>query len=112
MQGLPIDFRFNADPLALKLVTHKKIVFRAGTGSCLPRLKCKQNAHCVAVTDLFVLINVTTMKARCSSVQFMSATEKETKNNGIIKKRNKMALCETKWHNNNGFHLTDAIFKT
>ena len=83
-----------ADPVALKFVTHNKIVFRAGTGSCLPRLKCKRNARCVVVTDSFVLINVSTMKARCSPVQFMSATEKETKNNGIIKKQNKMALYE------------------
>ena len=25
----PVDFRFNADPVALKLVTQNKIVFRA-----------------------------------------------------------------------------------
>ena len=99
MPGRPVDFHINADPVALKLVTHNKIVFRAGTGSCLPRLKCKRNARCVAVTDLFVLINVSTMKARCSPVQFMSATEKETKNNGIRMKQNKMALYEKKWHN-------------
>ena len=84
MRSRPVDFRFNADPLALKLVTHNKIVFRAGTGSCLPRLKGKRNAYCVAVTDLFVLIHVSTMKARCLSDQFMSATEKETKQNGIM----------------------------
>ena len=89
----PVDFCFNADPLALKLITHNKIVFRAGRGSCLPRLQCKRNARCVTVTDLFVLIKVSTMKARCSPVQFMSATEKETKSNGIIKKRNKK-----QWH--------------
>ena len=92
MRGRLVDFRFNGDPLALKLVTHNKIVFQAGMGSCLLRLKCKWNARCVAVTDWFVLINVSTMKVRCSPVQFMSATEKETKNSGIINKRNKMAL--------------------
>ena len=74
------------------LVTNKKIVFRAGTGSCLQRLKCKRNARCVAVTDSFVLINVSSMKARCSPVRFMAATEKETYNNEIIKKPNKRAL--------------------
>ena len=37
MRGRPVDFRFIADPVALKLVTHNKIMFRAGTGSCLPR---------------------------------------------------------------------------
>ena len=90
MWGRPVDFRFNADPVALKLVTHSKIVFRADTGLCLSRLKCKRKACCVAVTDSFTLINVSTMTARCSPVQFMAA--KETKNNGIIKKQSKWAL--------------------
>ena len=54
MRGLPVDFRFNIDPVALKLLTHTKIVFRAGTGSCLPSLKCTRNALCVVVTDSFV----------------------------------------------------------
>ena len=58
MRGLLVDFRFNADPVALKLLIHTKIVFRAGTGSCLPSLKCTRNALCVAVTDSFVLTNV------------------------------------------------------
>ena len=75
MRGLPVDFRFNADLVALKLLTYTKIVFRAGTGSCLPSLKCTRNALCVAVTDSFVLKNVFTVKARCSPVQFMVSTK-------------------------------------
>ena len=62
VRGRPVDFRFNTDPVALKLVTHT--------------------------------INVSTMKARCSLVQFMAA--KETKNNCVIKKQSKMALYEKK----------------
>ena len=93
MRGQSVHFRFNADPLPLKSVTQNKIVFRPGMGSCLPRLKCKWNARCVAVTDSFVLINVSTMKARCLPVQFMSATEKETKNDGIIKKLKRFLLA-------------------
>ena len=88
--GRPDDFHFNADPIALKLVTLNKIVFRVGMGSCLARLKCKRNACYVAVTDSFVLINVSTKRARCSSIQFMAA--KETKSKGTIKKQSKMAL--------------------
>ena len=53
LRGRPVDFRFNADPVALKLVTHNKIVFRADAGLCLSKLKCKRNARCVAVTDSF-----------------------------------------------------------
>ena len=104
VRSQPIDFRFNADPVALKLVAHNNtIVFRDGTGSCLIRLKCKRNARYVAVTDSFLLINVSTMKVLCSPAQqFMAANEKnvqfmavkETKNNGIIKKQTKMALYE------------------
>ena len=75
VRGLPVDFRFNADPVALKLLTHTKIVFRDGTGSCLPSLKCTRNALCVAVTDSFVLINVSIVKARCLPVQFMVSTK-------------------------------------
>ena len=69
------NFRFNADPVALKLLTHTKIVFRDGTGSCLPSLKCTRNGLCVAVTDSFVLINVSIVKARCLPVQFMVSTK-------------------------------------
>ena len=91
-------FRFNAVSIALKLVTQNKIVFRDGTRSCLPRSKCKRNVRCVVVTDLFVLVNVSTMKVRCSlfmaantkKVQFMAA--KEIKNNSVIEKQSKMAL--------------------
>ena len=75
VRGLPVDFRFNAYPVSLKFLTHTKIVFRAGTGSCLPSLKCTRNAFCVAVTDSFVLIKVSTVKARCSPVQFMVSTK-------------------------------------
>ena len=32
VRGRLVDFHFNADPVPLKLVTHNKIVFRAGTG--------------------------------------------------------------------------------
>ena len=98
VRGRPLGFCFNADPVPLKLVTHNKIVFRAGAGLCLSRLKYKRNARCVAVTDSFSLRNVSTIKARCSPVQFMAASEKssmvakETKNNCIIKKQSKMAL--------------------
>ena len=53
MQGRPVDICFNADPVPLKLATHNKIVFQAGTGLCLSKLKCKRNARCVAVTDWF-----------------------------------------------------------
>ena len=53
VRGRPVNIRFNADPVPLKLVTHNKIVFRAGTGLCLSKLKCKRNARCVAVTDWF-----------------------------------------------------------
>ena len=79
VRGRPVDFCFNADPVALKLITHNKIVFRAGTGSCLPRLKCKRNARSrsVAATDSFVLINVSTMKAQSSPIQFRAANEKQ-----------------------------------
>ena len=111
MQGRPVDFCFNADPIALKLVTQNKIEFRAGTGSCLPRLKCKRKARCVAVADSFVLLNVSTMKARCSL--FMAAHKKkfnrwkEAKNNSIIKKQRKMALCEK-----NGILCTFGKIKT
>ena len=98
----PVDFRFSAGPAVLKLVSHNKIVFRAGTGLGLSRLKCKRNARCVAVTDSHALINVSTMKVRCSPVQFMAANEKspmvakETKNNSIIKKQSKMAMYFSK----------------
>ena len=91
MQNLPVYFHFNADPVALKLVTHNKIVFRAETGSCLPRLKCKRNARCFAVTDSFVLMKVSTMKARCSPVQFTAANQKKF-NSWQQKKRKTMAL--------------------
>ena len=99
VRGRPLGFRFNAAQVPLKLVIHNKIVFRAGTGLCLSRLKCRRNAGCVAVTDSFSLRNVSTIKARCSPVQFMAANEKkfngskrsekplhykETKRNGII----------------------------
>ena len=94
MQGLPVDFCFNANPVSLKFLTHTKIVFQAGTGLCLPILKCMRNTLCVAVTDSAV-------KARCSPVQFMVSTkllkilikspvqlmvstEKGKKQNGII----------------------------
>ena len=91
VRGRPVDFRFHADPVALKLVTYNKIVFQTGTGLCLSKLKRKRNARCVAVTDSFTLINVSRMKARRSLVQFMAANEKmsngskkkTTKNNGI-----------------------------
>ena len=53
VQSRLVDFRFNADPLPLKLVTHNKIVFRAGTELCLSKLKGKRNTRCVAVTDWF-----------------------------------------------------------
>ena len=69
LQGQPINFH---------LVTNNKIMFQARTGWCLSRLKCKRKAHCVAVTDSFVLINVSTMKARCSLVQFKAASEKKS----------------------------------
>ena len=69
LRGRPVDFCFNADPGALNFVTHNKIVFRASySGWCPPKFKCKRNARCVAVTDSFVLINVSTMKARCTPV--------------------------------------------
>ena len=29
LRGRPVDFHFNADPVALELVTHNEIVFRA-----------------------------------------------------------------------------------
>ena len=58
MRGRAVDFCINANPVAPKLVTLNKLVLRAGMGSCLPRLKCKRNARCVAVADSFVLINV------------------------------------------------------
>ena len=86
--GRPVDFHFNVNPVALKLVTHNKIVFRAGMGSCLPRSKCERNARYIAVTDFFVLINVSTKRARCSSIRFMAA--KETKKKGTIKKQSKL----------------------
>ena len=35
-RGQPVDFCFNADSVALKFVTHNKIMFRTGTESCLP----------------------------------------------------------------------------
>ena len=53
VRGRLVDFHFNADPVPQKLVTHNKIVFRAGTGLCLSKLNCKRNARCVAVTDWF-----------------------------------------------------------
>lgn len=56
-----VDFPFNADPIALNLVTHSKTVFRAGTGSCLTRLEWKPNARYVAVKDSFVLISFSTI---------------------------------------------------
>ena len=84
VRGWPVDFCFHADPLALKLATLNKIVFRAGTGLCLPSLKCTRNPLRVAVTDSLFFINVSTMKTRCSPVQFMLATEKEIKQNGIM----------------------------
>ena len=96
----PVDFRFIADQIALKVVIHNKIVLRAGMGSCLPKLKSKRNSRCVAVIGSFVLINVSKIKARCSPVQFTAANEKSsihsskrnkkqrrynaTKQNGII----------------------------
>ena len=58
VRGRPVDFCFNADPVPLKLVTHHKIVFRAGTGLCLSKLKGKRNARCVAVTDWFQLADL------------------------------------------------------
>ena len=53
VRGRPVDFRFNADPVPLKLVTQNKIVFRVGMGLCVSKLNCKRNARCVAVTDSF-----------------------------------------------------------
>ena len=76
MRARPVDYCFNADPVALKLVTWNKIVFRADMGLCLPKLKCKRNSHCVAVTDSSVLINVSTMKVRC--LLFMAANKSKT----------------------------------
>ena len=81
---------FNEDPVALKLITHNKIMFRAGTGSSLPRLKCKQNALCVAVTDSLVLIrNGSAMLTSSIHGSNWKRNEKqwhykETKQNGII----------------------------
>ena len=72
MRGLPVDFCFNADLVSLKLVTHKKFVFRAGAESC------KRKARCVAVTDLFGLINVSSIKARCSLIQFTAANKNKS----------------------------------
>ena len=91
MRAQPVDFRFNADPVALKLVSHNKIVFRAATGSCLPKLKRKRNARCFALTDSFVSINVSTMKVRYPPVQFTAANEKKS-NSRQQKKRKTMAL--------------------
>ena len=44
---------FNVDPVALKLATHNKIVFLVDMESCLLCPKCKRNALCTAVTDVF-----------------------------------------------------------
>ena len=63
MQVRLVNFRLNADPVALKLVTQNKIMFQAGVESCPPKLKCKRNARCVIVTNSFVLINVSTIGA-------------------------------------------------
>ena len=75
VRAWPVDFCFSANPVALKLLSHNIILFRAGTGSYLPKMKWKRNARYVAVIDSFVLINVSTMKARCSPVQFLAANE-------------------------------------
>ena len=74
VRGRSVDFRFSVDPLALKLVTHNKIVFRVGMGLFLPSLKFTRNALCFAFTDALLLINVNTMKARCSPVQSIWVT--------------------------------------
>ena len=37
--GLPVDFLFKAEPVALKFETHNSIVLRSGTGACLPSAK-------------------------------------------------------------------------
>lgn len=40
VRGLPLDFPFHGDPLAMKFVRHNKIAFRVGTESCLSSLEC------------------------------------------------------------------------
>ena len=57
---------------------------------------CKWNARCVAVTDLFVLINGSTMKVRCSPVQFMASTEKETKIMALYRNKTKRHYMKKK----------------
>ena len=47
--------RDDLDPVALKLATHNKIVFRVGMESCLLSPKCRRNALCTAVTDSLFL---------------------------------------------------------
>ena len=84
-----VDFHSNADPVALKLVTHNKIMLWAGMGSCVPSLKCKRKAHCVAVTDSFILINVSTMKARCSPVQSWHKLKKKQKIMALYRNKTK-----------------------
>ena len=44
------DLRFNADPVALKLVTYDTILLGVGTGSYLLSLHREQNAVWVVVT--------------------------------------------------------------
>ena len=89
LRGRPVDFSFNADPVAPKLVTHNKIVFRAATGSRLLRLKCIRSGRCVEVTDSFCFdkrlhnesATLTSLihGSKRKKAQFMAA--KETKNN-------------------------------
>ena len=55
------------------------------------KIEGKRNARCVAVRDLFVLINVSKIKVRCSPVQFTAANEKKF-NSRQQKKQKAMAL--------------------
>ena len=74
-----VDFHLvNADPVTLKLVTHNKIVFRAGARSCLSRLKWKWNASLVAFPVLFV-DTVTDNRSLFVATRVKNATKNKNK---------------------------------
>jgi len=75
LRGRPGGFRFNVDPVARMFETHKRIVFRSGTGAGRPSLKCLRNALCVAITDSLFLKNVSTTNPRCLFDQLMALFE-------------------------------------
>ena len=91
----PVDFRFSADPVPLKLVTHNKIGFRDVTGLSIKIEVQKKRLFCCSYRVVYFDKRFNNESAMLTSpnhgserkkVQFMAA--KETKNNGIIKKQN------------------------